>query len=262
MKALRQFAGTRWREALVPMALAIAAVALWTAGCDRDDPAPVTAPSSASPTEDASKVFGAIQQSGIVHNGAQNAGHDAVGIRVVDVQIGGAGEIEGHVEGDVEPPSALDYELSPMQGSVVLADDDPEMTEEPPSWIDRRSFYYLSGMYEQVEGQTRLVGLWINMWNYFDGQTHTADLDPGTVVLEFLDGERYCTCDWYLRSEWSGTGGLWGTAIGYHWDPNVRRLRCIHVFADYFEDEQFIRYIDRTFTENWDSDGNHSDLVF
>lgn len=145
----------------------------------------------------------------------------------------------------------LAYDLGAVPGAEVIVDHDPIFEGDPPDLWDRESFYFVRGMYEQVDGERRLVGIWFDLWNWFDGESHHAEWEPGLIALDFLEGDYYCHPEWYLRTEWSGSPGLWGISIGYWFDPAMHRLRYIHVFAEYYEDDDFIRYVDRTLVEDW-----------
>jgi len=149
-----------------------------------------------------------------------------------------------------QPTREFVDDLTEIPGVEVLTDENIEL-EGIPDWFNRWSFYYITGMYEDVDGENRLVGIWFNMWNRFEEETHTADWEPGCIALNFIDDEYYCKPDWFLRTSWHGSPGIMGYAIGYRFDPDVHKLSYIHVFAEYYEDEELIRYVDRTLTENW-----------
>jgi hypothetical protein len=148
-----------------------------------------------------------------------------------------------------------------MPGFTVITqnycnDPDGEEGYFPPS-DGRKSFIYMTGIYEEYNGTQKLVGVWFNMWLKFDGMdnNYQAQWEPGNVYLT-MEGDHagsYYKPDWFLRVNWHGTGGWGGFAIGYKWNPVHDRLTYFHLWADYKENGVHIRYPDRTFTETWGS---------
>jgi len=151
----------------------------------------------------------------------------------------------------------VEYEITDvLSGMSIVIDYDPEPPEggiPPPG--DRRSFIYMTGMYELYEGVNRLVGVWYNHVLWFDGIRHYANL-TGLVALELVTGDYTGTHvfpDWFDRITWIGNPSVipYRVSVGYKWNPDTDRLAYFHCFADYTEDDEHIRYVDRTFTEDW-----------
>lgn len=158
----------------------------------------------------------------------------------------------------VEETQEFEYEITDIGcGMSIIIDYDPPEPEggiPPPG--DRRSFYFMTGMYELYEGAIRLVGVWYNLLQWFDGDSHNANW-IGLVALEIVEGEyvgEYVFPNWSLLTDWYNSNSSLiplPIRIGYYWDPEYDKLGYFHCFADYTEDGEHIRYVDRTFTEDW-----------
>jgi len=153
----------------------------------------------------------------------------------------------------------VEYEITDIaSGMSIIIDYNPSLPEggiPPPG--DRRSFIFMTGMYELYEGVIRLVGVWFIHVLWFDGDPHYANWN-GLVALEIVEGEyegEYVFDDWNLNVWWYSENASLipfpPYAIGYYWDPNENKLGYYHQFVDYTEDYEHIRYVDRTFTEDW-----------
>jgi len=158
-----------------------------------------------------------------------------------------------------EDPPEFKYEIMDVLGNVsIVIDYDPELPAggiPPPG--DRRSFVYMTGWYEKVDGVSRLIGIWYRMWMWYDGwdTPHTLNLS-GIVSFEIVEGTnkgKYVVPNWYLEAWWRGDESIIPgcIGIGFSWNPNNNRLGYFHCFVDYTEDDEHIRYIDRTFEEDW-----------
>ena len=156
-----------------------------------------------------------------------------------------------------EQEQEVEYDITDVLTNVeIVIDYNPEPPEGGiPPMGDRRSFFYMTGMYEEYEDVIRLVGVWYHHVLWFDGIRHYANL-TGLVALELVTGPYTGTHvfpDWYDRVTWIGTPSIfpYRVSIGYSWNPDTARLAYFHCFADYTEDDEHIRYMDRTFTEDW-----------
>jgi len=70
--------------------------------------------------------------------------------------------------------------------------------------------------------------------------------------------------DWYDRVTWIGDPSIipYRVSVGYRWNPDTDRLAYFHCFADYTEDDEHIRYVDRTFTEDWSKSFTSIDVLY
>lgn len=169
----------------------------------------------------------------------------------------------------VEETQEFEYQITDIgSGMSIIIDHDPEPPEGGiPPLGDRRSFYYMTGMYELYEGRIRFVGVWFNMLQWFDGDSHNASW-IGLIALEIVEGEyegEYVFPDWKLRTWWSGGNASLiplPISIGFYWDPEDNKLGYFHCFADYTEDGEHIRYIDRTFTNDWSKPFTSIDVLY
>lgn len=131
---------------------------------------------------------------------------------------------------------------------------DPSGGDEPyPPSAPRCSFMFLTGIYGEYEGKQKLIGLRFTIWDNPRNGAHTANWEPANVYMTMEgdhEGEYYYP-QWYWRNSFSG-GAYWsGFSIEMTWDPAHDRISYFHLWADYKEDGQHIRYVDRTLTESW-----------
>jgi hypothetical protein len=131
----------------------------------------------------------------------------------------------------------------------------PDVPEGYPPIGDRYSFVYMTGIYEQYEGVNRLVGVSYHYRLWLEPKKHYANL-TGLVSLNIVEGTHAGTHtypNWKATVNWTGTPHLlpFGIMQGYKWDPSEQKLGFFHCFADYTEDSEHIRYLDRTFVEDW-----------
>jgi hypothetical protein len=133
---------------------------------------------------------------------------------------------------------------------------DPNGQDEPfPPPGQRCSHMYLTGVYDMYNGSLKLVGLSFNIWMNARGGTHTANWYPANVCLT-LEGDHagtYYYPNFYWFNTFSGSPGWWGLSIQDTWNPAHDRITYFHIWADYTEDGQHIRYVDRTLTETWNN---------
>jgi hypothetical protein len=135
--------------------------------------------------------------------------------------------------------------------------DDPSGQDELyPPLGDRHSFLYLTYIWEIVNDSIKIVGLSFNAYMKADGTPHEAHWFPATVYIT-LEGDHagsYYYPEFFFNTTVSGTGGWFpGIAIQVTWDPAHDRITYFHISAEYFEDGQFIRHVNRGFEQSWNN---------
>jgi len=134
---------------------------------------------------------------------------------------------------------------------------DPNGQDEPfPPPFPRCSFIFVTGLYMLYNGAIKLYGLNFQFWGNARGEWHTVGWYNNilTITLEGDHAGTYTIPDLPLtRLFWASPGLGWQTLIPTWmvWNPAHDRITYIHITGDYKEDGTHIRYIDRTFTENW-----------
>jgi hypothetical protein len=170
-------------------------------------------------------------------------------------------ESSSQIMGDPDPGPPTQFHdgtISPLPfGSTPTLGypDDPNGQDDPyPPPGQRCSYMFLTGIYDMYNDSLKLVGLSFNIWMNPRGGTHNANWYPGNYYMT-LEGDHAGTYsgEFYWFNTFSGTPGWFGISFQDIWDPVHDRITYFHLWADYTEDGQHIRYIDRTFQQDWNN---------